>query len=91
MSLRGIIVAGDADERLAMISIVLSTDHELDFAIERNAKGDELFEHLRDSVWVKGFIGDHKKGKKSIRITDYEIMERGRLMPARTNDWKPLT
>jgi hypothetical protein len=86
LSLKGIVIPGDTDERLSMASIVLSTDQELDFVIERNAKGDELFDHLRELVRVKGFIGDGKKGKKTIRITDYEILERVELKPTRTKD-----
>jgi len=74
--LQGIVVPGDPDERLTMVSIVLSTDQELDFVIERNAKGDELMDHLRESVRVKGFIREDEKGRRTIRITAYEIPER---------------
>lgn len=73
VSLKGIIVPGDPDERLNTAAIVLSTDMELDFVIERNAKGDELFDHLRDTVRVRGFIREDEQGR-SIRITDFEIL-----------------
>ena len=73
--LKGIVVPGDTDKRLAMVSIVLSTDQELDFMIERDAKGDELFDHLRELVRGKGFIREDGKGRRMIRITDYEVLE----------------
>ena len=75
--LKGIVVPGDTDERLTMVSIVLSTDQELDFMIERDTKGDELFDHLRELVRGKGFIREDEKGRRTIRITDYEILEKG--------------
>ena len=70
---KGIVIRGDTDDRLTMVAIVLSTDQELDFVIERNAKGDELFDHLRELVRVKGFIREDEKGR-TIRITDYTIL-----------------
>ena len=73
--LKGIVVPGDTDERLTMVSIVLSTDQELDFMIERDTKGDELFDHLRELVRVKGFIRKNGKGIRTVLINDYEIME----------------
>ena len=74
--LKGIVVPGDTDERLTMVSIVLSTDQELDFVIERNAKGDELFDHLRELVRVKGFIREDQPEKRMIRITAYKVLDR---------------
>ena len=74
--LKGIVVPGDTNERLTMVSIVLSTDQELDFMIERDTKGDELFDHLRELVRGKGFIREDEKGRRMIRITDYEILEK---------------
>jgi hypothetical protein len=75
--LKGIIVAGDHDERWTLASIVLSTDQELDLLIERDAKGDELICHLRELVIVQGFIREAQTGRKAIRITDYKILEKG--------------
>jgi hypothetical protein len=74
--LKGVVIPGDTDVRLTMISIVLSTDQELDFMIERDAKGDELFDHLRELVRGKGFIREDEKGRRMIRITDYEVLEK---------------
>jgi hypothetical protein len=73
VSMKGIIVPGELDALFKMTSILLSTDHELDFVIERDAMGDELFDHLRQSVTVKGFIREDQPGKRMIRITDYRI------------------
>ena len=74
--LSGIIVSGEYDALFNMTSILLSTDQELDFEVERNARGDELFDHLRELVRARGFIRDDEKGRKTIRITNYEILER---------------
>jgi len=76
VGLKGVVIPGDPDKRLNMVSVVLSTDQELDFTIERNPKGDELFNHLRELVRAKGFIREDGKGRRMIRITDYEILER---------------
>ena len=73
--LKGIVIPGDPDERLTMVSIVLSTDQELDFMIERDTKGDELFDHLRELVRGKGFIREDQPGKRMIRITDYKVLD----------------
>ena len=74
--LKGIIVPDEYDAHFKMASIQLSTDQELVFAIERNTKGDELFDHIREPIRVKGFIQEDEKGRRTIRITDYEILER---------------
>ncbi len=39
--LKGVIIPGDKDEHSAMASIVLSTDKELDFVIERDPENIE--------------------------------------------------
>jgi hypothetical protein len=72
--LQGIVIPGDRDDCMNMVAIALSTDQELDFVIDRNAKGDELSVHLRKLVRVKGFIREDEKGRRTIRITDYEIL-----------------
>lgn len=76
ITLKGIIVPDEHNGSYNTTSILFSTDQELIFTVEHNAKGDELFDHLRDCVRVKGFIRDNKKGTRTIRITDYEILER---------------
>ena len=75
VSLKGVIVQGDRDERLNMDSVILSTDVELDLVIERDVKGDELFDHLRKLVRVNGFLGEDKNGRRTIRIANYEILD----------------
>lgn len=74
MSFWGIIVPDKLDALFRTSSILLSTDQEVDFAIERNAKGDELFNHLREPVRVQGFIRKTQAGKWMIRITAYRIL-----------------
>lgn len=71
--LSGIVIPGEMDERSVPLSLVLSTNKELDLMIERDAKGDELMDHLRELIRVKGFIRVDHSGKLIIRITDYEI------------------
>jgi hypothetical protein len=73
--LKGIVIPGELDALFKMTSILLATDQELDFVIERNAKGDELFDHLRELVRVKGFIREDQPGKRMIRITDYKVLD----------------
>lgn len=75
VSFRGIIVPDELDALFRTSSILLSTDQEVDLAIERNATGDELFDHLRELVRVQGFIRQNKAGKWMIRITDYKILK----------------
>jgi hypothetical protein len=73
--LKGIIVAGEMDERKSIVSAVLATDQEQDFLIERDAKGDELFDHLREPVQVKGVIGEDGKGRRTIKIIEYQLLD----------------
>lgn len=76
LSLKGIIVPGELDALFDMTSVQFSSDLELDFIVERDAKGDELMDHLRKLIRVKGFIREDEKGRKTIRITDYKILQR---------------
>ncbi|MBI9076004.1 MAG: hypothetical protein JEZ02_11375 [Desulfatibacillum sp.] len=76
VSLKGIVVSDELDALFNTISILLSTNEELDLSIERDAKGDELFNHIRALVAVKGFIREDQPGKWMIRITDYEVLVR---------------
>lgn len=84
VSFKGIIVPDELDALFKMTSIILSTDQELDFVVERNAIGDELFDHVRESVKVKGFIREEKTGKRMIRITDYRILNHNQNAEIRT-------
>lgn len=72
--LNGVVVPGDLDAFFKVTSLLLSSDQELDFAIEHDAKGDELFGHLRDLLMVKGFLRKNKPGRWTIRITGYRVL-----------------
>ncbi|MBI5845113.1 MAG: hypothetical protein HZB23_10645 [Deltaproteobacteria bacterium] len=72
--LNGVVVPGELDALFRITSLLLSSDQELDFEIEHDAKGDELFGHLRALLAVKGFLRKPKSGRWMIRITDYRVL-----------------
>lgn len=83
VTLTGIIVSGELDANFKMISVLFSSDRELDLLVERNERGDELFSHLRAMVRVKGLIREDDKGRRTIRVTDYKLLE--------TDEGKPMS
>lgn len=74
IEISGIIVPGDLDKNFQVVSILLSAEHELELTIEQNAQGVELFEHLRESVWVRGQIRSGEDGGRTIWITEYRFL-----------------
>lgn len=74
VSLKGIVLSGELDAYFETTSLVLRSGRELNFVIERDVKGDELFEHLWDLVRVKCFIREDRAGKRTIRINDYQVL-----------------
>ncbi len=72
---KGIVLPNELNAHFKAISVLLSTDQELDFVIERDAKGDELFNHIRELIRVRGYIREDQPGKWMIRITDYKVLE----------------
>jgi len=78
ITLTGIIVPGELDANFRMISVLFSSDQELDFLVEPDAPGNELFGHLREPLTVKGLIREDEKGRRTIRISSYELQERDR-------------
>lgn len=78
VTLTGIVVPGELDANFKMISVLFSSDQELDFLVEPDARGNELFGHLRKPLRVKGLIREDEKGRRTIRISSYELQERDR-------------
>ena len=75
VSLKGIIVPAEMNGDYNVTNIMISTDNEEDYVIESDAKGEELFKHLREAVRVTGVIRGKMNGVDVIAVEDYEILD----------------
>ncbi|UCD84120.1 MAG: hypothetical protein JSU92_12675 [Deltaproteobacteria bacterium] len=75
VSLKGIIVPAEMNGDFNITSIMISTDNEEDYVIASDAKGGELFKHLREAVRVTGIVREEKEGMNIIDVQDYEILD----------------
>ena len=73
--IRGLLIPADWDEGGGVIAIAISTYSEEEYRIDRNPKGDELFAFVRQSVKIAGPVKMDDRGRKSIRVEKYEILE----------------
>jgi hypothetical protein len=79
ITIRGIVVPADWDERGIVISINIATFDEEEYFIERNDVAEELFMRLGQGVEVTGHFQDvnGKKILKVIRVNKEEIRSEG--------------
>jgi hypothetical protein len=75
ISLKGIIISAELDEDFNAVSIMISTDKEEEFLIASDDRGNDLFNHIRDTVRITGMIWQDSDGKKIIKVRDYEILD----------------
>ena len=72
VSIRGIIIPADWDEKGNIVAVGISTYDEVEYLIENNEKGKELLAFIRQQVKVSGEVRQ-KRGKKIITINEYNL------------------
>ena len=79
ITIRGVVIPADWDERGIVISINIATFDEEEFSIEKNDVAEELFMHLGQGVEVTGHFQEvnGKKTLKVIRLDKAEIRSEG--------------
>lgn len=72
ITIRGIVIPVDWDEKGKAIAAAISAHDEDEYLIERIYKGQELLDLLRREVEVRGLVRE-KQNKKKIRVQEYSI------------------
>ena len=73
ITVRGIVIPVDWDEKGKVIAAALSTHNEEEYSIDHEYKGDELLRYIQKEVEVSGVARKNNK-KKTITITTYEVI-----------------
>jgi len=72
ITIKGLVIPVDWDEKGKVIAAAISTHDEDEYLIERIYKGQELLDLLRREVEVRGLVRE-KQNKKKIRVQEYSI------------------
>lgn len=72
ITVRGIVIPVDWDEKGKVIAAALSTHTEDEYLIDHDYKGKELLHYIQEEVEVSGVARKHN-GKKTITITKYNL------------------
>ena len=70
ITIRGIVIPIDWDEKGNVVAIAVSTYDEEEYLICGQDKGAELRAHIREKVEINGVLRK-EKGKKAIIVIDY--------------------
>jgi 5S rRNA maturation endonuclease (ribonuclease M5) len=73
ITIRGIVIPVDWDEKGTVIATALSTHNEEEYSIDHDYKGDELLRYIQKEVQVSG-VERKNNNKKTITITTYEVI-----------------
>ena len=75
ITIRGLLVPFDWDEKGNITKTAVSTYFEEEYLIEKNARGEALLPFLRQRVKVVGFMRMDDRGRKVVRVEEYEVIE----------------
>ena len=73
--IRGLLVPVDWDEKGNITETAVSTYFEEEYRIERNVRGEALLPFLRQKVKVIGLVRMDDRGRKVVRVKEYEVIE----------------
>ena len=74
ITIRGLLVPVDWDEGGNITETAVSTYFEEVYLIERNDRGESLLPFLRQKVKVIGLVSVDDRGRKVVRVEQYEII-----------------
>ena len=75
ITIRGLLVPADWDEKGNITEAAVSTYFEEEYVIEANARGEALLPFLRQKVKVIGLVEMDDRGRKVVRVEEYEVIE----------------
>lgn len=75
ITIRGLLIPVDWDEKGNITETAVSTYFEEEYRIERNARGEALLPFLRQKVKVIGFVRMDDRGRRVVRVEEYEVIE----------------
>ncbi len=75
ITIRGLLVPVDWDEKGNITEIAVSTYFEEEYLIEKNVREEALLPFLRQKVKVIGFVRMDERGRKVVRVEEYEVIE----------------
>ena len=75
ITIRGLLVPVDWDERGNITETAVSTYFEEEYLIQRNDRGEALKPFLREKVKVVGLVRVDERGKKVLRVEEFEVIE----------------
>ena len=75
ITIRGLLVPMDWDERGNITEIAVSTYFEEEYLIEKNVRGEALLPFLRQKVKVIGLVRTDERGRKVVKVEEYEVVE----------------
>jgi 5S rRNA maturation endonuclease (ribonuclease M5) len=73
ITIRGIVIPVDWDEKGTVIAAALSTHNEEEYSIDHDYKGEELLRYIQKEVEVSG-VARKSNNKKKITISAFEII-----------------
>ena len=75
ITIRGLLVPIDWDEKGNITEIAVSTYFEEEYLIQKNVREEALLPFLRQKVKVIGFVRMDARGRKVVRVEEYEVIE----------------
>ncbi len=75
VTIRGLIVPMDWDERGSITGVAISTPSEEEYRIELNRRGEELLAFVRARIRASGVVTLDAQGRKVIVVETYQIIE----------------
>lgn len=73
ITIRGIVIPVDWDEKGTVIAAALSTHNEEEYSIDRDYKGEELLRYIQKEVQVSG-VARKSNNRKTISIRAFELI-----------------
>jgi hypothetical protein len=75
ITIRGLLVPVDWDDKGNITETAVSTYLEEEYLVEKSARGEALLPFLRQKVKVIGLVRIDERGRKVIRVDEYEAVE----------------
>jgi len=72
ITIRGLIVPSEWDDKGNVTSISISTFHEDEYVVDKDSAGKKLLPYMREGVEASGFVRE-EEGIKKIKIKKYRI------------------
>jgi len=75
ITIEGLLIPVDWDEEGIATETAVSTYFEEEYFIEKNSRGQALLPFLREMVKVIGLVRIDDRGRKVLKVREYQIIE----------------